>query len=250
MKFPLELLLTIPINFINTSQSPYLLEDSMSDNRDMPEENTPQNPAEEVVNDNVEATDSATDSVVDADNSAAEEVVELSPEEQKIAELTAEVAAAKQALADQKEGALRALAEGENAKRRAETEIDKARKFALEKFAGDLLPVLDNLEQAIRFADRENEATKPIIEGVDLTLKTFTSTVEKHGLVVLDPEGETFNPEQHQAMSMQESADLAPNTVMAVMQKGYQINGRLLRPAMVMVSKAPEAPANQVDIEA
>lgn len=222
----------------------------MSDNRDMPEENTPQNPAEEVVNDNVEATDSATDSVVDADNSAAEEVVELSPEEQKIAELTAEVAAAKQALADQKEGALRALAEGENAKRRAETEIDKARKFALEKFAGDLLPVLDNLEQAIRFADRENEATKPIIEGVDLTLKTFTSTVEKHGLVVLDPEGETFNPEQHQAMSMQESADLAPNTVMAVMQKGYQINGRLLRPAMVMVSKAPEAPANQVDIEA
>ena len=222
----------------------------MSDNRDMPEENTPQNPAEEVVNDNVEATDSATDNAVNADNSAAEEVVELSPEEQKIAELTAEVAAAKQALADQKEGALRALAEGENAKRRAETEIDKARKFALEKFAGDLLPVLDNLEQAIRFADRENEDTKPIIEGVDLTLKTFTSTVEKHGLVVLNPEGETFNPEQHQAMSMQESADLAPNTVMAVMQKGYQINGRLLRPAMVMVSKAPEAPANQVDVEA
>lgn len=222
----------------------------MSDNRDMPEENTPQNPVEEVANDNVETTDSATDNGVNADNSVVEEVVELSPEEQKIAELTAEVAAAKQALADQKEGALRALAEGENAKRRAETEIDKARKFALEKFAGDLLPVLDNLEQAIRFADRENEDIKPIIEGVDLTLKTFTSTVEKHGLVVLDPEGETFNPEQHQAMSMQESADLAPNTVMAVMQKGYQINGRLLRPAMVMVSKAPEAPANQVDVEA
>lgn len=222
----------------------------MSDNRDMPEENTPQNPVEEVANDNVETADSATDNGVNADNSVVEEVVELSPEEQKIAELTAEVAAAKQALADQKEGALRALAEGENAKRRAETEIDKARKFALEKFAGDLLPVLDNLEQAIRFADRENEDTKPIIEGVDLTLKTFTSTVEKHGLVVLDPEGETFNPEQHQAMSMQESADLAPNTVMAVMQKGYQINGRLLRPAMVMVSKAPEAPANQVDVEA
>lgn len=250
MKFPLELLLTIPINLNITSKSPYLLEDSMSDNRDMPEENTPQNPVEEVANDNVETTDSATDNGVNADNSVVEEVVELSPEEQKIAELTAEVAAAKQALADQKEGALRALAEGENAKRRAETEIDKARKFALEKFAGDLLPVLDNLEQAIRFADRENEDIKPIIEGVDLTLKTFTSTVEKHGLVVLDPEGETFNPEQHQAMSMQESADLAPNTVMAVMQKGYQINGRLLRPAMVMVSKAPEAPANQVDVEA
>lgn len=250
MKFPLELLLTIPINLNITSKSPYLLEDSMSDNRDMPEENTPQNPVEEVANDNVETTDSATDNGMNADNSVVEEVVELSPEEQKIAELTAEVAAAKQALADQKEGALRALAEGENAKRRAETEIDKARKFALEKFAGDLLPVLDNLEQAIRFADRENEDIKPIIEGVDLTLKTFTSTVEKHGLVVLDPEGETFNPEQHQAMSMQESADLAPNTVMAVMQKGYQINGRLLRPAMVMVSKAPEAPANQVDVEA
>jgi molecular chaperone GrpE len=250
LKFPLELLLTIPIYFIITTQTPYLLEDSMSDNRDMPEENTPQNTAEDVVNENVETEAPAANNEVDADSSTVEEVVELSPEEQKIADLTAEVAAAKQALADQKEGALRALAEGENAKRRAETEIDKARKFALEKFAGDLLPVLDNLEQAVRFADRENEATKPIIEGVELTLKTFTSTVEKHGLVVLNPEGETFNPELHQAMSMQESADLAPNTVMAVMQKGYQINGRLLRPAMVMVSKAPETHANQEDKEA
>jgi molecular chaperone GrpE len=99
--------------------------------------------------------------------------------------------------------------------------------------------VIDNLENAIRFADRENETLKPILDGIDMTQKSFISTVEKNGLEVLNPEGEAFNPDQHQAMSMQESADVAPNTVLAVMQKGYVINGRLLRPAMVMVSKAP-----------
>lgn len=99
--------------------------------------------------------------------------------------------------------------------------------------------MIDNLENAIRFADRENETLKPILDGIDMTQKSFISTVEKNGLEVLNPEGEAFNPDQHQAMSMQESADVAPNTVLAVMQKGYVINGRLLRPAMVMVSKAP-----------
>lgn len=172
-------------------------------------------------------------------NVESDNVETLSPEQARIFELENELAAAKQALVDQKDGALRAVAEGENAKRRAEAEIEKARKFALERFAGDLLPVIDNLENAIRFADRENETLKPILDGIDMTQKSFISTVEKNGLEVLNPEGEAFNPDQHQAMSMQESADVAPNTVLAVMQKGYVINGRLLRPAMVMVSKAP-----------
>ena len=118
-------------------------------------------------------------------------------------------------------------------------EVEKARKFALERFAGELLPVVDNLERAIELTDGENEAVKPLLEGVEMTHKSFLSTIEKFGLSLIDPQGETFNPDLHQAMSMQESADLAPNTVMAVMQKGYQINGRLLRPAMVMVSRAP-----------
>jgi molecular chaperone GrpE len=157
---------------------------------------------------------------------------------ERIAELEAELEAAKGTIDGQKDAVLRARADMENAKRRAEQEVDKARKFALEKFAGELLPVLDNLERAMQVADAENEAIKPVIEGVDLTLKSFVSTVEKFGMQVLDPQGESFNPELHQAMSMQESSDFAPNTVMAVMQKGYTLNGRLIRPAMVMVSRA------------
>jgi molecular chaperone GrpE len=156
----------------------------------------------------------------------------------RIAELEAALEIANGTIDGQKDAVLRARADMENAKRRAEQEVDKARKFALEKFASELLPVLDNLERAMQVADAENDAIKPVIEGVELTLKSFTSTVEKFGMQIVDPQGESFNPELHQAMSMQESADLAPNTVMAVMQKGYTLNGRLLRPAMVMVSRA------------
>ena len=164
----------------------------------------------------------------------------LETPEEISAALEAELEAAQATIDGQKESVLRARAEMENAKRRAEAEVTKARKFALEKFAGELLPVVDNLERALQVADADNEAVKPLLEGVELTMKSFISTVEKNGLTMIDPQGEAFNPELHQAMSMQESADVAPNTVIAVMQKGYQINGRLLRPAMVMVSRAPD----------
>ncbi|MEP4892199.1 MAG: nucleotide exchange factor GrpE [Aliiglaciecola sp.] len=167
--------------------------------------------------------------------------------EQTIAKLQEALAKAEATVNEQRDSVLRAKAEMENARRRAEAEVEKARKFALERFAGELLPVADNLERAIQLADPDNESLKPMIEGVDITLKSFVSTVEKFGLKVIDPQGEPFNPELHQAMSMQENAELSPNTVMAVMQKGYEINGRLLRPAMVMVSRAPEG---GVDIEA
>jgi molecular chaperone GrpE len=203
------------------------------------------NPEATPIDDNQTQTQESV--TIDIDSASVET---LSPEQTRIFELENELAAAKQALSDQKDGALRAVADGENAKRRAAAEIDKARKFALERFAGDLLPVIDNLENAIRFADRENEALKPILDGIDMTQKSFISTVEKNGLEVINPQGETFNPEHHQAMSMQESADVAPNTVLAVMQNGYIINGRLLRPAMVMVSKAPENNSPVVDTEA
>lgn len=205
----------------------------MSDSRDVHEdaaaEPANEEAVEQVVNDTVEAE--VTDAQVEG---------ELETPEEIIAALEAELAAAQATIEGQKEGVLRARAEMENAKRRAEAEVSKARKFALEKFAGELLPVIDNLERAIQVADAENEAVKPLIEGVELTMKSFVSTVEKNGLTIIDPQGEPFNPEMHQAMSMQESADMPANTVMAVMQKGYQINGRLLRPAMVMVSRAPE----------
>jgi len=158
---------------------------------------------------------------------------------QRIYELETALSEAQATIKEQQDSVLRARAEMDNARRRAETEVEKARKFALERFAGELLPVVDNLERAIELTDSENEAVKPLLEGVEMTHKTFISTIEKFGLSLIDPQGETFKPDLHQAMSMQENAELAPNTVIAVMQKGYQINGRLLRPAMVMVSRAP-----------
>ena len=171
---------------------------------------------------------------------AQEEVqTELSPEEE-IAGLYAELEAAKQTIADQKDSVVRAAADVENIRRRAAQDVEKAHKFALEKFANELLPVLDNLERAIEFADKENDAVKSVIEGVEMTAKSFVDAVAKFGVEVVSPQGEAFNPEFHQAMSIQPSADVAPNTVIAVMQKGYLLNGRLLRPAMVMVSKAAE----------
>lgn len=162
----------------------------------------------------------------------------------RIAELEAALLAKDAEVNEVKDAALRARAEGENVRRRSEQEIDKARKYALNKFAEELLPVIDNLERAIEMADKNNDATKAMMEGVELTLMTMTTTVGKFGLKVIDPQGEAFNPEFHQAMAMQESADFAPNTVMAVMQKGYELNGRVIRPAMVMVSKAAAGNVN------
>ena len=166
---------------------------------------------------------------------------------QRIYELETALSEAQSTIKEQQEGVLRARADMENARRRADAEVEKARKFALERFAGELLPVIDNLERALEMGDADNEAVKPLLEGVEMTRKTFVSTIEKFGLTPIDPNGEAFNPDLHQAMSMQESAEHEPNSVMAVMQKGYQLNGRLLRPAMVMVARAPE---NGVDTKA
>lgn len=156
-----------------------------------------------------------------------------------IARLEAELAEAKDTIEGQKDSVVRAAAEVDNIRRRAAQDVEKAHKFALEKFANELLPVIDNMDRAIEFADKENEAIKPVIEGVELTVKSFTDALAKFNVEQVNPEGEKFNAEFHQAMSMQPSADVEPNTVIAVMQKGYTLNGRLLRPAMVMVSKAP-----------
>ena len=162
----------------------------------------------------------------------------------RIAELEAALLAKDAEVNEVKDAALRIRAESENVRRRSEQEIDKARKYALNKFAEELLPVIDNLERAIDMADKNDDATKAMMEGVELTLMTMTSTIAKFGLKVIDPQGEAFNPEFHQAMAMQESADFAPNSVMAVMQKGYELNGRVIRPAMVMVSKAAAGNVN------
>ncbi|MGL4251574.1 MAG: nucleotide exchange factor GrpE [Aeromonas sp.] len=165
---------------------------------------------------------------------------EVTAEQARIAELEAQLETAIQKAAEERERALRTAAEMENLRRRTELDVEKAHKFALEKFAGELLPVLDNLERAIELADKENEALKPMVEGVELTLKSMQSGVAKFGLVALDPLNQPFDPNAHQAMSMVPSADVAPNTVIAVMQKGYDLNGRVIRPAMVMIAKAAD----------
>ncbi|MBD0788451.1 nucleotide exchange factor GrpE [Vibrio sp. Y2-5] len=185
----------------------------------------------------VEAAAVGTDADIDWNQDDAQEGEVLDEQEAKIAQLEAALLSTEQRLKDQQDSVLRAKAEVENMRRRSEQEIDKARKFALNRFAEELLPVIDNLERAIQAADMENEAIKPVVEGVELTHKTFIGVIEKFGLKEINPEGEAFNPEFHQAMSIQESPDHESNTVMFVMQKGYELNGRVVRPAMVMVAK-------------
>ncbi|MCP5203986.1 MAG: nucleotide exchange factor GrpE [Pseudomonadales bacterium] len=167
-----------------------------------------------------------------AGEAGAQDAAAAEGEQEAVARLEAEVIEAR----DQ---ALRAQADAQNAARRAEQEVEKARKFALEGFAKELLPVVDNLERALEAASGDDEAVKAIAEGVDLTLKSFQGALGKFHIEALDPLGEPFDPNLHQAMSMVENGDVEPNTVIAVMMKGYTLNGRLLRPAMVMVSKAP-----------
>jgi molecular chaperone GrpE len=162
------------------------------------------------------------------DNAEGEAEVDLV---EVVAQLEADVA-------DAREAALRAQADAQNVKRRAEQDVEKARKFALERFCNELLPVVDNLERALESAAGGDESVKPIAEGVELTLKSFLDALRKFNIEAVDPVGEPFDPQFHQAMSMVENPDAEPNTVLTVMQKGYTLNGRLVRPAMVMVSKA------------
>lgn len=166
-----------------------------------------------------------------------------SPEEQ-IAELRQKLGDAEAKAQEHWERYLRATAEQDNIRKRSEREVDAARRFALEKFAGDLLPVCDSLELGLKAA-REAGAEAGHIEGIELTLKMFGDLLRKHGLEPIDPAGELFDPEQHEAMTAVPSADARPNSVIEVVQKGFSLNGRLIRPARVVVAKAvaPESDA-------
>ncbi len=132
--------------------------------------------------------------------------------------------------------ALRAQAEMENLRKRTTRDVENAHKYALEKFVNELLPIVDSLELGMAAAVG-NDANKELLEGMQLTLKMFLTALEKFGVNQLSPEGEKFNPEQHEAVSMQEVEGKDAGTVITVMQKGYELNGRLVRPAMVMVAK-------------
>ncbi|WP_213990160.1 nucleotide exchange factor GrpE [Sodalis sp. dw_96] len=159
----------------------------------------------------------------------------VDPRDEQIAVLQARLDELQQR---ERDSMLRAKAEMENVRRRAELDVEKAHKFALEKFAGELLPVIDNLERGLDTADKSNSELTPLIEGIELTLKSLLDAVRKFGIEVVEDTHVPFNPAVHQAMTMLESDEHEPNQVMMVMQKGYTLNGRLLRPAMVAVSKA------------
>jgi molecular chaperone GrpE len=144
-------------------------------------------------------------------------------------------------LAQAKENNLRVQAEMQNVRRRAQQDVEKAHKFGLEKFVSDMLPVADNLERTVIAANDSNADLKAIVEGVELTLKSLMDALKRHQVESVYPEGEPFDPQLHQAMTAIENRDVEPNTVLNVFQRGYTLHGRLVRPAMVVVSKAPAA---------
>ena len=141
-----------------------------------------------------------------------------------------------QAKADENwERYVRAAAETENVRKRAARDVENAHKFALDRFGKELLAVTDGLEMAL--SSPENATAESLLEGSQATLKLLSTTMERFGIAAVDPEGEPFDPELHEAISMQPSDTAEPGTVVAVMQKGYTLNGRLLRPAMVTVAE-------------
>ena len=133
---------------------------------------------------------------------------------------------------------IRTRAESENLKKRHARELENAHKYAIDKFVNELLPVRDSMELGLSAGTGEGADLEKIIEGTELTLKLLTDVMNKFGIAEINPVGEPFDPEFHQAMAMQPSSDVEPNTVITVIQKGYTLNDRLVRPAMVMVSQA------------
>jgi molecular chaperone GrpE len=169
-----------------------------------------------------------------------EDINELVDDEDSTDEndITVELAKAQVTIKDYWDQIMRLNAEMENNRKRAQRDIENAHKFAVKNFAEALLPVSDSMEMGLNAAQAGNANMESIKEGITMTLELFQKTLEKNGITSVDPQGEKFDPEQHQAMSMMESDEADPNTVMAVMQKGYLLNERLIRPAMVVVSKA------------
>jgi len=157
--------------------------------------------------------------------------------EAEIIDWQAQVETLQEQLAAAQDQALRTAADLQNLRRRAEQDVEKAHKFALERFAGDLLAVVDSLERGLELTDVESQAHKAMREGMQLTLKLLLDTLKRYQIEPVDPHGAPFDPQQHQAMTTEENAEVEPNTVLRVFQKGYRLNGRLLRPAMVVVSK-------------
>ena len=158
------------------------------------------------------------------------EVIDAEALGERIAELEA-------ALEESRDQLLRGQAELENLRRRAQRDVENAHKFGLERFVSEMLPVLDSMELALQAAGQESATVDSIKEGTELTLKMLVSALEKFDVAAIAPENEPFDPELHQAMSMQSIEGVESGTVVQVFQKGYSLSGRLVRPAMVVVSQ-------------
>lgn len=167
---------------------------------------------------------------------------EVGEHEYTIEELKTELEEARQKAHDSWDKAVRTQAEMENLKRRTQKDLEDAHKFALTSFGKELLPVFDSLVLGLQAATGDSEDVKKFREGSELTIKQFEALFAKFNIVAIDPIGQPFNAEQHQAMLMQVVEGAEPNTVVNVFQKGYMLNGRLLRPAMVVVAKSAEKP--------
>ncbi|AAU37350.1 nucleotide exchange factor GrpE [Basfia succiniciproducens] len=176
-------------------------------------------------------TENSAEQAEPADETASDALEEAIARVQELEEQLAETAKKEQDLL------LRSRAELDNMRRRAEQDVEKAHKFALEKFSKDILNTIDNLERALATpANKEDEAVKSLFDGVELTLKELLATVARFGVEPVGAVGETFNPELHQAISMQSAEGFETNQITVVLQKGYLLNGRVIRPAMVMVA--------------
>lgn len=160
---------------------------------------------------------------------------QVDPRDEKIANLESQLAEAE---TRERESVLRVKAEMENLRRRTEIDVEKAHKFALEKFVNELLPVLDSLDRALEVANKDNEDMAPMIEGIELTRKSMLDVVAKFGVQVVADINVPMDPNVHQAIAMVESEEIAAGNVLMVMQKGYTLNGRTIRAAMVSVAKA------------
>ncbi|WP_313081489.1 nucleotide exchange factor GrpE [Atlantibacter sp.] len=190
------------------------------------EQKTPDGQApEEVITEQQEAVDVET----------AETAEQVDPRDEQIANLQAQLAEVQQR---ERDAVLRSKAEIDNMRRRTEQDVEKAHKFALEKFVNELLPVIDSLDRALEVADKANPDMSAMIEGIELTLKSMLDVVRKFGVEVIADTNVPLDPNVHQAIAMVESEDVAPGNVLMVMQKGYTLNGRTIRAAMVTVAKA------------
>ena len=181
-----------------------------------------------------EGAENITETKSDNDDKQSQFESIIQAKDQRIEALEKELQIAKK---NESEAMVRARAEIDNVRKRVEQDVEKAHKFALEKFSNELLPVIDNLERALEATDKENPEHKATVEGLELTLKSFLDTVKKFGIEVVGTENGQLNPDVHQAITMIESPDHQSGEIVNTIQKGYTLNGRLIRPAMVVVAK-------------